>query len=204
MQLKGALTALAILLLTAWPIQSAAASLNATSGPALTITPTTSSPGLTIHASVSGITTPFQQNITACLGILGPGNNVQENKSPSFRESIGMIAIDGQGSGQADVALPKDLVAGSYQVVIGSCPRQQGLAPLSAIASATMTISTGAPSPTVTPRANGTPGPGGSGKPVIQPTKLPATGGFPNVALLGLLVLGAATIGAGYVSKRRP
>ena len=203
MQLKGVLVAFAILVLTAGPIPAVAASLSATTGPALTIAPTTASPGLTIHATVSGISAPFLQNVTLCLGVLGPGNNVQENKSPSFREAIGMITIDGQGSGQADVALPKDLVAGTYQVVVGGCARQQGLAPLSAITVTTLTISTGAPSPTGTPHATGTPGPASSVKPVVQPTRLPATGGFPNTASLGLLVLGAASIGAGWVSKRR-
>lgn len=129
---------------------------------ALTVAPTTVRPGQAIHVHAGGLTLPTEEGTALCLGILGPGRNLELGRSPAFRPQIGTVAINAAGSGDADVTVPTDLVAGSYRVVVGGCSPHGNIAPLGPVASATLTVVVAAPAPTPPPPT---------------PRSLPATGG---------------------------
>lgn len=139
----------------------------------LTVTPETVRPGQTIRVTASGLG-GFAAGTSACLGVLGPGRNVELNRSPAFRPRIGTIVIGANGAGQADVRVPSDLVGGTYRVILGGCSPLGNIAPLTVIAEGTLTVVM-APAGT-------------------SPQHLPSTGGVPLVGagLLGLIGLSAA------------
>lgn len=136
-------------------------------GPALSVTPSTVRPGQTIQVTAAGFTAPNQVGIPFCVGVLGPGNNVERNVSPQFRERVGLVDIDSAGKGKATLTAPANLVPGVYQLVAGGCPSQPDLAPLATLASATLTV--------VTPA--GTSGAGTVAQVPQLPRAMPSTGG---------------------------
>jgi hypothetical protein len=150
--------------------------------PVLAVTPTTISPGQSIHVVASGVTAPNQAGATLCVGLLGPGNNVALGVTPSFRPNLGTIAISASGTGQIDVVTPSSLVAGSYQIVLGGCSPHLDIAPLAPIASATIQVPAAASTPTPAP--------------TVSPPKLPNSGGAPAATypiFVGLAAIAALT-----------
>ncbi|HVC35155.1 MAG TPA: hypothetical protein VNL16_16705 [Chloroflexota bacterium] len=148
---------------------------------AIAISPSTVQPGQAVHVTVSGFTAPNRVNTSACLGVLGPGRNVELGRSPAFRPRVGTIAIGANGTGQTDVQIPADLVSGSYQFIVGGCAPQPSLAPLVTFASTTLSVVT----------------------PTPAPPKLPTTGGLPRAALLVVVACGTLALGTGLYLKRR-
>lgn len=144
----------------------------------LTVSPSTARPGQTIHVSVAGLAGLPVAGKTGCLGILGPGQNVERNVAPQFRPQIGLLAVAANGTGQADAQLPSNLVAGRYRVIFGGCSPHGNIAPLTTIAQAMITVI----GPTAT-----TP----------SVSRLPAAGGPPLVAaaLAALIGVGAVALG---------
>jgi hypothetical protein len=158
-----------------------AAPVDAPSGQAprpLIVTPGTVRPGQTIHVSVTGLAGLPIDGKTGCLGILGPGGNVEQNVSPQFRPQIGTMEITANGGGHADASVPADLVGGVYRVILGGCSPHGNIAPLAAVAQATIIVVGPSPAPPPLP-------------------KLPATGGAPPIALAltALIGLGAMLLG---------
>lgn len=139
----------------------------------LLVTPSTVRPGQTIHVSVSGLAGQPAAGQTNCLGILGPGQNVERNVSPQFRPQIGTMAVAANGTGHADATVPADLVGGSYRVIFGGCSPHGNIAPLSTIAQATITVI----GPTSPP----------------PPRGLPLSGGVPTIAVVLIAATGVAT-----------
>ncbi|MGH2459463.1 MAG: hypothetical protein ACRDIY_11410 [Chloroflexota bacterium] len=146
--------------------------------PAVTISPTTARPGQSVQVTVSGFTAPNHRNAILCVGLLGPGRNVELGRSPAFRPRVGQVVVGANGAGQTSVAVPADFVSGSYQLVVGGCARQPDLAPLAALASATLSVE------------------------AATPASLPATGGAPLGVLAGLLAVGVASLVGGIVARR--
>ena len=146
----------------------------------VTIAPTTARPGQSIQVTVSGLTAPNHVNTSLCIGILGPGRNVELGRSPAFRPRVGQVAIGSNGAGQTEVQVPTSLVNGTYQLIVGGCAPQPDLAPLATLASTTLTVAATTPTPTT----------------------LPATGGAPSGALAGLLAFGLALLSGGIVARR--
>ncbi len=108
--------------------------------PTIQVSPDTARPGQTVRVTVSGLTAPGQASTTLCLGILGPGQNPEQGIAPSFRLRLGQVAVGANGTGQTDVQIPSNLVAGSYRVTVGGCPPQPDLPPLAALATTTITV----------------------------------------------------------------
>ncbi len=121
--------------------------------PSIVVTPGAAAPGQTVHVSASGFAAENQVGATLCLGVLGPGRNVELGLAPSFRMRIGTLTIGPAGTGEADVQLPTNLAGGTYDLVIGGCPPQAGLAPLAVLARAPITVQ--GPTPTVSYFAEG-------------------------------------------------
>ncbi len=159
---------------------TALAAPNGQESPVVTVSPPTARPGQTIQVTVSGFTAPNHVNTSACVGMLGPGQNVELGRTPAFRPRVGLVAIGANGTGQTSVMVPASFVAGRYQVVVGGCARQPDLAPLAALASTDLTVVVATPTP----------------------TRLPATGGAPGSALAGLFIVGIAAVAGGLVSRR--
>lgn len=136
--------------------------------PALRVAPSTARPGQTVQVAISNLTA--HAGTTLCLGILGPGRNVELGLTPAFRPRIGQVAIDAQGNGEAAAPLPQGLVPGSYRVIAGGCAPQPDLAPLATLASATVTV-TGQATAGTTPTPSAPPR-----KPSL-PASMPTTGG---------------------------
>jgi hypothetical protein len=147
-------------------IAALATPVAALSSPTVLTSPTTATPGQQIQVMVSGFTAPAA-GTTQCVGLLGPGQNVELNLSPAFRPNLGTIAVSTVGEGQTSVTLPSNLVAGSFRIVVGGCSPNGFIAPLAPVASATITVTTG-----TTPR-------------------LPATGGVPftHAVVLALVLV---------------
>jgi hypothetical protein len=143
----------------------------AVSSPTVLTSPTSATPGQLIQVMVSGLTAPAA-GTTQCVGLLGPGQNVELGRSPAFRPNLGTVAVSTVGEGQTSVTLPANLVAGTYRIVVGGCSPNGVIAPLAPVASATITVTTAA-----TPR-------------------LPATGGVPVEVVVAFaaiaIVLGVA------------
>jgi hypothetical protein len=115
----------------------------AISSPTVLTSPSTATPGQQIQVMVSGLTAPAA-GATQCVGLLGPGQNVELGRSPAFRPNLGTVAISTVGEGRTSVTLPTNLVAGSYRIVVGGCSPNGFIAPLAPVASATITVSTAA------------------------------------------------------------
>jgi hypothetical protein len=182
----AAVVLLASLLLVAFGTTALAAPLDpqATPTPArLTVTPSTVRPGQTIHIAVTGLAGLPIAGKTGCLGILGPGQNVERNLSPRFRPQIAEMATAEDGTGQADAQVPANLVGGSYRVIFGGCAPHGDIAPLATIAQATITVV----GPTVTP---------------MPVPRLPSTGGTPPVAALLAIIGGLGLVRAGLALRR--
>ena len=150
----------------------------------LAVTPATVLPGQTVHVSASGLSGLPITGQTACLGILGPGQNVELDRSPSFRPQIGTLTVSASGDGQANASVPSDLVVGSYRLILGPCSPHGAIAPLSTIAQATIVIA------------------GTSGGVAALPT-LPATGGVPTDVMEAILAIGAVAVALGFFLRRR-
>ncbi len=120
------------------PVPLSAAPIQQATEPTLQVSAETVAPGGSIHVAASGIAVTEQT--TLCLGILGPGQNVEEGLSPSFRLRLGQITVAADGTGNATVTIPTNLVPGSYRVTIGGCPPQADLPPLAALATANLMV----------------------------------------------------------------
>ncbi len=129
--------------------------------PTLTAAPQVVRPGATIRVVASGLTAP--PGAVLCLGMLGPGRNVERGIAPAFRVRVGTISIGANGTGSAAVTVPGELTGGTYRLIVGGCAPQPGLAPLAALAATTLTVAGPAAAPT--------------------PPRLPATGGLPRPLL---------------------
>ena len=148
--------------------------------PSVAISPTTARPGQSVQVTVSGLTASNHVNTGLCVGMLGPGRNVELGRSPAFRPRVGQVAIGANGAGQTEVQVPTNLVNGTYQLIVGGCAPEPDLAPLATLASTTLTVVTATPTP----------------------TELPATGGAPSDVLAGLLAFGLAVLSIGIVARR--
>src|SRR5258708_6140132 len=138
----------------------------ALSSPTVLTSPSSAVPGQQIQVTVSGFPAPAA-GTTQCVGILGPGQNVELGLSPAFRPNLGSLAVSTIGEGKSSVTLPTNLVAGTYRIVVGGCSPNGFIAPLAPVASATITVAT------------------------TTPPRLPASGGTPPAAwlLVGLLAI---------------
>lgn len=184
--------ALVTALLIALPFSSAFASpvtLQAPSPP-LPITVSSSSvvPGQVIHVSATGLVGLPIAGQSGCLGILGPGQNVEQNLSPAFRPQIGTLAIAANGTGQADAVIPADLVPGSYRLIFGACSPHGKIAPLATIAQATIQVL--GPTPRPIPKVLLLPG-------------LPASGGVPTAVVEFVVAIGGLSLLLGLWLRRR-
>jgi hypothetical protein len=159
-----------------------AAPVAAVSAPTVLTTPTTAIPGQQLQVAVTGLTAPAAGSIQ-CVGLLGPGQNVELGLTPAFRPNLGNFPVSTVGEGHTTVALPANLVAGRYRIVVGGCSPNGFVAPLAPVASATISVVTSA-----APR-------------------LPATGGMPLALpiVLGVLaiLIGVALRGHGTDGKSR-
>lgn len=135
-------------------------------GLALSVMPSTVRAGQTIQVTATGFTAPNQVGVPFCVGVLGPGANVERNISPQFRERVGLVNIDSAGNGAATLVAPANLVPGVYQLVAGGCPPQPDLAPLATLASAALTVVS----------STGTSGSGGVAQVPQLPRAMPSTG----------------------------
>lgn len=181
------LAALALILVTAFATPALAAPSDTPTSPApfpLAVTPTTVHAGSVIHVSASGLANLPIAGTTAYLGILGPGQNVELNRSPQFRPQIGMLAVTANGTGQTDVTVPVNLVSGSYRVILGGCSPHGSIAPLATIAQATITVVSSSPAP-------------------ASATRLPATGGLPSIATALSIIAGFGLAILGVAGRRR-
>ncbi len=184
--------ALGLAFLIALPVASAFATsvapLATTTPLALTISSSSVVPGQTIHVSATGLTGLPIAGQLGCLGILGPGQNVEQNLSPAFRSQIGTMAIALNGTGQSDAVIPAELVPGSYRLVFGGCSPQGTIAPLATIAQATIQVlePMPQPAPTRSPVPN-----------------LPATGGVPTTVVEAVIGAGVLLLGIGLWLRRR-
>ncbi len=182
----AAVVLLASLLLVACAVTAYAAPLDPQATPTpvpLAVTPSTVRPGQMIHVSVTGQAGLPIAGKTGCLGILGPGQNVERNLSPRFRPQIGTMAIAADGAGQADVQVPGNLVGGSYRVIFGGCSPHGNIAPLATIAQATISVI--GPTPATGPAS-----------------KLPATGGVPPIVPTLPSAIGLGVVVAGLALRR--
>ena len=139
--------------------------------PSVTVAPDSARPGQTIQIAVTGLTA--QANSTLCIGIIGPGQNVELGRSPAFRLRLGQVSLDAQGSGVLVATIATTVVPGPYHIVVGGCPPQPDMAPLAALASATLTVAGESP-PSPGGVAPGTTGSSPSPHPV--PRGMPKTG----------------------------
>jgi hypothetical protein len=146
----------------------------AVSSPTVLTSPTTATPGQQIQVTVTGLTAPAA-GTTQCVGLLGPGQNVELGLSPAFRPNLGAVAVSTVGEGHTSVTLPANLVAGSFRIVVGGCSPNGFVAPLAPVASATITVVTAA-----APR-------------------LPSSGGVPIELVVGLALF---VIALGVVLRR--
>jgi LPXTG-motif cell wall-anchored protein len=146
----------------------------ALSAPTVLTTPTTATPGQQLQVAVTGLTAPAAGSIQ-CVGLLGPGQNVELGLTPAFRPNLGTFPVSTVGEGHTAVTLPANLVAGSYRIVVGGCSPNGFIAPLAPVASATITV-------------------------VISVPRLPATGGISPVVPIVLGLLGMVT---GVTLRRR-
>jgi hypothetical protein len=146
----------------------------AVSTPTVLTTPTTARPGESLRVNVTGLTAP-NAGTTQCVGLLGPGRNVEQGLSPAFRPNLGTVAVAVTGEGQTTVALPANLVAGSYRIVVGGCSPNGFIAPLAPVASATITVVS------------------------MLPGGLPAAGGVPEIIAFGM---GFLALILGFVIRR--
>lgn len=185
--LRIAATLFTFILLLALSVPAYAAPLDprASSPPfPLAVTPSIVRPGQTIHVSVSGLAGEPVAGQTGCLGILGPGQNVEHNVSPQFRPQIGTMAVATNGTGHADATVPTDLVGGSYRVIFGGCSPHGNIAPLSTVAQATIAVVGPTPAPSPTP-------------------ELPASGGVPLLAAILGVAIGGAAMTLGVSLRKR-
>jgi len=148
--------------------------------PTLAAAPRVVRPGATIQVTASGLTAP--PGAVLCLGVLGPGRNVELGIAPAFRLRVGTIAIGANGAGSAAVTVPGELTSGTYRLIVGGCAPQPGLAPLAALAATTLTVV----GPTAAP----------------PPPRLPATGGLP-LPLLDRALAAAVLLTAAGIALRR-
>jgi hypothetical protein len=137
----------------------------ALSAPTVLTSPMIAAPGQQLQVMVSGFTAPAA-GTTQCVGLLGPGQNVELGRSPAFRPNLGTFPVSTVGEGHTTVTLPSNLVAGSYRIVVGGCSSNGFIAPLAPVAAATISVVTN------------------------TPPRLPGTGGVPIAAWLLLGVLG--------------
>jgi hypothetical protein len=140
--------------------------------------------GQTIHVSVAGLASQPIAGKTGCLGVLGPGQNVELNLSPAFRPQIGMLSVAVDGTGQTDAVIPANLVPGSYRLIFGGCSPNGTIAPLATLAQATIQVLGSASTPSPLP-------------------KLPATGGVPSEVVEVIAALGALALILGIWLRRR-
>lgn len=148
--------------------------------PSVTISPTTARPGQSVQVAVAGLTASNHLNTSLCVGMLGPGRNVELGRTPAFRPRVGQVTIGANGAGQTSVSVPTDFVSGSYQLIVGGCAPQPDLAPLATLASATLSVVAA----------------------TTTPTKLPSTGGAPRDALDYLFVMGLTVLSGGVIARR--
>ena len=156
--------------------------------PTLSVTPRMVHPGQIVHVSATGLAGLPIAGLTACLGILGPGQNVEQNLSPAFRPQIGTISVAADGSGQADPTIPLDLVPGNYRLILGGCSPHGNIAPLATIAQSTIAV-TGS---TLIPTPASGPFPG-----------LPATGDVPTLVVQLVVAAGVIAVVMGLFLRRR-
>lgn len=152
-----------------------------TSQPVLTVSPATAAPGELVRVAASGFGRTTLAGATACIGFLGPGQNLELGLSPSFRVRLGTLTVDANGFGTADVHPPVQAALGTYRITIGGCSPQPDLAPLATVAETSLTLTRAA-------------------------TGLPATGGAPTTDLhvaTAFLLTVAGTLVAGLSRRRR-
>src|SRR5579859_2529570 len=101
----------------AWAIIGATPAA-ALSSPTVLTSPTSAVPGQQIQVSVSGFTAPAA-GTTQCVGLLGPGQNVELGLTPAFRPNLGSFPVPTIGEAKTSVTLPTNLVDGSYRIVVG-------------------------------------------------------------------------------------
>ncbi len=145
-------------------------------GPAVVVSPASAVPGDVVRVTISGFGGTTLAGFNACIGFLGPGQNLELGLSPSFRVRLGTVAIGTNGMGAADVRVPAQAASGVYRVTIGGCPPQAGLAPLAWQAETSLTVTRAG--------AMGLPATGGSstnGLPVVA--ALVTLGGLIAIAL---------------------
>src|SRR6266567_2598646 len=82
-----------------------AGSATALSAPTVFTTPISAKPGARIRVNVTGFNAPAT-GTTECVGLLGPGQNVELGLSPAFRPNLGAIVIPTSGESQIDVIIP--------------------------------------------------------------------------------------------------
>ncbi len=161
--------------------------------PVLMVSPQVAAPGQTVTVTAVNLGEANLTNATLCLGMLGPGQNPEQNLSPAFRVGLGQMSVGADGSGEAQVQLPAVLVPGSYRILVGGCPRLSGYPPVSAAAVTELAVVTTLPSPvpgattlvpptlvpaaTLTAAPTGRPATSGAETPTASPSPVAGNGG---------------------------
>jgi hypothetical protein len=168
--------------LAAGPAVLWAAPLPQATGPSLTVSPTAAAPGGSVRVAATGFGGTPQVGATACIGLLGPGQNLELGVSPNFRVRLGTLTVGAGGTGTADVRVPVSAAAGTYRVTLGGCPPQPGLAPLAWVAEASLTVTRSGPT--------GLPATGGGASGMGAGTELPRAALAVLLAAGGILAAG--------------
>ncbi len=135
--------ALAISLLALAPAPLQASLLDQQPERTVRASPGSAVTGQSVVVRISGFTAPGEPGALLCVGILGPGQNLEQGLSPSFRLGLGQIAVGSDGTGEAQVQVPPQLASGTYRLIVGGCPPQTGLAPFAALAETELTVVAG-------------------------------------------------------------
>ncbi len=77
---------------------------------------------------------------TFCVGLNGPGQHYTLGIAPRLHRRLGTITVGGDGLGSATVMVPAETPNGYYTVLVGPCPVQPDLAPLTWRTSALLAV----------------------------------------------------------------
>ncbi|MBI4493880.1 MAG: hypothetical protein HY690_13900 [Chloroflexi bacterium] len=107
--------------------------------PTVILAPSRALPGEAIRVRAEAFTQAA--GTTQCIGIRGPAQNIGLGLAPAFNLNLATIAISGSGQGENVASVPSNLPPGPFEIVVGGCELQRGIAPL---AGASAQLSVGA------------------------------------------------------------
>lgn len=98
--------------------------------PRVVLAPSRALAGERIRVRAEGFSGHPAAGTTQCVGLRGPAQNLAFELAPAFNLHLATIALDQAGQGETAATLPLALPPGPYQVIVGGCQLQRGIAPL--------------------------------------------------------------------------